>query len=214
MTEALSRAYSVLTVKALDDDARIIRGVATTPEVDRVGDTINPLGAVFAKTIPFLWQHVHDQPVGETTFGAPTKAGIPFETRFVHPDAVDSATLKDRLQLAWDSVKTGLVRAVSIGFRPIKYAFMEGGGIDYQEIEIFELSGVTIPANAGAVITAVKSLDAQFRAQEGIAEPDPIPVQPQDKAASGRSVRVVKLAAPARDGAKPFVIKTIRRSSK
>lgn len=214
MTEALSRAYSVLTVKALDDDARVIRGIATTPSVDRVGDTINPLGATFATAIPFLWQHVHDQPVGETKFGKPTSSGIPFETRFVHPDAVESATLKDRLQLAWDSVKTGLVRAVSIGFRPIKYAFMEGGGIDFQEIEIFELSGVTIPANADAVISQIKSLDAQYRAREGVVDPTPIPAAPQDKAATGPTVRVVKLAAPARDGAKPFVINTIRRSSK
>ncbi len=214
MTEALSRAYSVLTVKALDDDSRVIRGIATTPSVDRVGDTINPLGATFAASIPFLWQHAHDHPVGETKFGKPTSSGIPFETRFVHPDAVESATLKDRLQMAWDSVKTGLVRAVSIGFRPIKYAFMEGGGIDFQEIEIFELSGVTIPANADAVISQIKSLDAQYRAREGVTDPTPIPAEPKDKAATGPIVRVVKLAAPARDGAKPFVINTIRRSSK
>lgn len=208
-----NRAYSVLSVKAIDDDKRSISGIATTPAVDRVGDTINPLGATFAKSIPFLWQHMHDHPVGETVFGTPTAAGIPFETRFVSPDLVESATLKDRLQMAWDSVKTGLVRAVSIGFRPIKYAYMENGGIDFQEIEIFELSGVTIPANAQAVITTIKSLDAQYRAKEGVADPDPIPANPTDKAATGPAVRVVKLAAPARDGAKPFVIKTIRRSS-
>lgn len=208
-----NRAYSVLTVKAIDDDQRVIRGMATTPAVDRVGDTINPLGATFAKTVPFLWQHMHDHPVGETTFGKPTADGIPFETRFVSPDQVESATLKDRLQMAWDSVKTGLVRAVSIGFRPIKYAYMEGGGVDFQEVEIFELSGVTIPANAQAVISQIKSLDAQYRAREGVAEPDTIPVEPEDKAATGQSVRVVKLAPPARDGAKLFVINTIRRSS-
>lgn len=208
-----NRAYSVLTVKALDDEKRIISGIATTPAVDRVGDTINPLGASFAKSIPFLWQHMHDHPVGETTLGKPTAAGIPFETRFVHPDQVESSTLKDRLQMAWDSVKTGLVRAVSIGFRPIKYAYMEGGGVDFQEIEIFELSGVTIPAQAEAIISQVKSIDAALRAAEGVADPDPIPADPEDKAASGKAVRVVKLAAPARDGAKPFVIKTIRRSS-
>lgn len=209
-----NRAYSVLSVKAIDDDKRIISGIATTPAVDRVGDTINPLGAKFAAAVPFLWQHMHDHPVGETTFGKATPGGIPFETRFVNPAEVESATLKDRLQMAWDSVKTGLVRAVSIGFRPIKYAYMEGGGIDFQEIEIFELSGVTIPSNAEAVITTIKSLDAQYRAAEGVADPDPIPADPSDKAATGQPVRVVKLAAPARDGAKPFVIKSIRRSSK
>lgn len=210
----MNRAYSVLSVKEMDDDARVIRGIATTPSVDRVGDTINPLGAAFAKSIPFLWQHMHDHPVGETTLGKPTAAGIPFETRFVHPDQVESPTLKDRLQLAWDSVKTGLVRAVSIGFRPIKYAYMEGGGIDFQEIEIFELSGVTIPAQAEAIISQVKSIDAALRAAEGVPDPDPIPAEPKDKAATGQPVRVVKLDEPARDGATPFVIKTIRRSEK
>lgn len=211
MSEALSRAYSVLTVKALDDEARVIRGIATTPSVDRVGDTINPLGASFAKSIPFLWQHMHDHPVGETTLGEPTAAGIPFETRFVHPDQVESPTLKDRLQLAWDSVKTGLVRAVSIGFRPIKYAYMEGGGVDFQEIEIFELSGVTIPAQADAIISQVKSIDAALRAAEGIPDPE-TPARPTPDAASGKSVRVVKLAAQARDRAPPFIIRDIRRT--
>ncbi|WP_211258239.1 HK97 family phage prohead protease [Sphingomonas sanxanigenens] len=204
-----NRAYSILSVKALDDAQRVITGIATTPTVDRVGDIIDPMGASFAATIPFLWQHVHDAPVGETKFGKPTANGIPFETKFVHPDSVESATLKDRLQLAWDSVKTGLVRAVSIGFRPIKYAFMDGGGIEFQEIEIFELSGVTIPANAEAVITAIKSMDTAARKAAGVPEPE-IPANPDDKAAPGKKVVVVKLVDPARDRAPPVVIKSIK----
>jgi HK97 family phage prohead protease len=205
-----NRAYSVLSVKSIDEDKRIIRGVATTPSVDRVGDIIEPEGVRFNNPMPLLWQHKHDEPIGSTTFGKPTKNGIPFEAEFVHPDAVKSETLKDRLQMAWDSVKTQLVRAVSIGFRPLEYSFMDDGGIRYSETEVYELSAVTIPANADAVITTIKSIDAQLRAKEGVAEPDEIPAQPTDDAATGKSVRVVKLDAPARDRA-PFQIRSIKR---
>ena len=42
-------AYSVLTIKEVSEDKRIISGMATTPEPDRVGDIVeleSPLGAV------------------------------------------------------------------------------------------------------------------------------------------------------------------------
>ncbi len=204
-----NRAYSVLTVKAVDSDTRTISGIATTPSVDRVGDIIEPLGVKFANPLPFLWQHHHDKPVGTCDFGTPTAAGIPFKATIAHPDTVESQTLKDRLQEAWDSIKTGLVRATSIGFRPIEYAFMDAGGIRYIETEVFELSAVTIPANADAIIDTIKSMDRTLRKAAGVAEPE-IPVQPAD-AASGKTLRVVKLDDPARDRAPPFVIRSIKR---
>jgi HK97 family phage prohead protease len=206
-----NRAYSVLEVKSIDEEKRIIRGMATTPTVDRVGDIIEPEGVQFKNPMPLLWQHQHDQPIGHTTFGKPTKAGIPFESEFVHPDAVKSETLKDRLQMAWDSVKTQLVRAVSIGFRPIEYSFMDSGGIRYSETEVYELSAVTIPANADAVITTIKSLDAVARHEAGVPDPE-IPAKPPEQDATVRTLPVVKLAS-ARDRA-PFVIKKIHPERK
>jgi hypothetical protein len=80
------------------------------------------------------------------------------------------------------------------------------------ETEVFELSAVTIPMNAQAIISQVKSLDAAFRAAEGIPDPE-IPAKPEP-AATGKSVRVVKLDEPARDRAKPFVIRSIQRTKK
>jgi HK97 family phage prohead protease len=215
-----NRAYSVLTIKSVDEDKRVITGIATTPTVDRVGDIIEPDGVHFKNPLPLLWQHKHDEPVGQTVFGKATKSGIPFEAEFVHPDSVQSESLKDRLQMAWDSVKTKLVRAVSIGFRPIEYAFMESGGIRYSETEVYELSAVTIPANADALIQhiksaqgdegvmrALKAIDAEFRHAEGVPDPE-IPEEPKDEGATAKVVPVVKLDAPARDRA-PFVINKI-----
>lgn len=217
------RAYSTLEIKAVDDGKRVIRGIATTPTVDRVGDVIDPLGVQFKNPMPFLWQHDHQSPVGTVKFDKPTKDGITFEAEFVDPATVESASLKDRLQMAWDSVKTGLVRAVSIGFRPLEYSFMDAGGINYLQTEVYELSGVTIPANAEALISGVKSLygatdidiikavDAEARHAAGVPDPE-IPAKPPESAATGekRSV-VVKLDGPSAP-AQPFVIRSIKRT--
>lgn len=202
-----NRAYSILEVKAVDEGARIIRGIATTPSVDRVGDIIEPLGVKFSNPMAFLWQHRHDQPIGTVNFSNPTEKGIEFEATIAKID--DEGTLKSRVDEAWQSIKSGLVRAVSIGFRPVEYSFMDDGGVRYTKTEVYELSAVTIPANADAIITTVKSIDAALRKEAGVPDPE-IPAETAP-AATGTKARVVKLDAPARDGAKPFVIRQIRR---
>lgn len=175
----MNRAYSLLTVKAVDDDQRIIRGVATSPEPDRMGDIVEPLGVKFKNPMPLLHQHDSTQPVGTVKFDKPTKEGITFEARL--PTNIENPELKARIDLAWAEVKAGLVRAVSIGFRALEYAFIEGtGGIRFTESEVLELSLVTIPANAGATITSIKSIDTATRAASGIRDDEDRPVPPGD----------------------------------
>jgi len=152
-----NRAYSLLQVKSVDDDQRVITGLATTPEPDRMGDIVEPLGAKFAAELPLLWQHRHDSPVGVVRFGKPTKDGIPYSASVAKIET--PGALKDLVDLAWQSVKEKLVRGVSIGFRALEYSFMESGGIRFTETEIFELSLVTIPANASATIQTIKAMD-------------------------------------------------------
>jgi hypothetical protein len=92
--------------------------------------------------MPFLWQHDHEH-AGRAgpLFDKPTKKRNRRSRQSSSiPIPVESATLKDRLQMAWDSVKDRLVRAVSIGFRPLEWAFMDNGGIRYDESEVYELS--------------------------------------------------------------------------
>jgi HK97 family phage prohead protease len=155
----MDRAYSLLQVKSVDEDARLIEGIATTPAPDRVGDVVEPMGAKFAVPLPLLWQHQHDKPVGSVEFAKPTKAGIPFRARIAK--IAEPGVLKDRVDEAWQSVKAGLVSAVSIGFRALEHSRMEGGGIRFLEWEWLELSLVTVPANSGATITAIKAIDRE-----------------------------------------------------
>lgn len=163
----MNRAYSVLSVKAVDDEKRVIRGIASTPSPDRMGDVVEPLGAKFKTPMPLLWQHQHDKPVGLVEFAQPNKDGIPFEARL--PEIAEPGVLKDRVDEAWQSVKAGLVAAVSIGFQaiPEQVERLKSGGLRFKEWDWLELSLVTIPANSEATITQIKAIDTELRAASG-----------------------------------------------
>jgi HK97 family phage prohead protease len=201
----MNRAFVALEIKALDDDARTIEGWATTPEVDRMGDIVLPKGAEYELPIPFLLDHDHSQVVGEVDKVQVTDKGIRFwaHIKKIAEDG-DAKALCDK---AWSFIKHGLRKAVSIGFRPLDFDVLPNGGLKFTSWEWYELSAVGIPAQPGAVITGTKSysLGDAFVA-EAPAEPE-IPAPPEP-AATGKSVRVVKLDAPARDRA-PFVINKI-----
>lgn len=202
----MNRAYSVLAVKAVDDGARTIRGTATTPRPDRVGDVVEPLGIQFRNPMPLLWQHRHDAPVGVVKFDKPTADGITFEATI--PVIAEPGALKDRVDEAWQSVKAGLVAAVSIGFRPLEYSRLDDGAVRFLASEVVELSLVTIPMNADATISLIKSLDAEHLPVASDSQDNDVPPAAPGK----KATRVVKLADPARDWAKPFVINRIVRS--
>jgi len=155
----VQRAYSILNVKRVDPELRKIEGIATTPTADRMGDIVESKGIDFKNPMPLLWQHNHDQPVGQVKFSKPTDKGIAFEAQIADPAHATSTALRERLLEAWDSVKMGLVRGVSIGFLPLEFNFMKEGGLHIIKSEVYELSLVTIPANAEATILQIKSAD-------------------------------------------------------
>lgn len=159
-------AYSTMVIKAVDEDKREFTGIASTPEPDRVNDVMIPKGAKFKLPMAFLWQHDHKQPIGQITEVRVTDKGI--EVKGVVEKVDAPSQLAARLDEAWVSIKKGLVRGLSIGFRPIKYAFLDGGGVEYSEWDWYELSAVTIPMNANGGITSVKSFDREVRAALGI----------------------------------------------
>jgi HK97 family phage major capsid protein/HK97 family phage prohead protease len=161
------RAHSIFEIKAVHEDERVIEGIATTPETDRMGDVVDPKGATFRLPVPLLWQHDSSQPIGHVERAKVSDDGITIRARLAKID--DPGKLKDRLDEAWQSIKSGLVRGLSIGFRatedpkPIKGTF----GLLFDSWELLELSAVTVPANASASITAIKSADQKQRAALG-----------------------------------------------
>lgn len=205
MTKPLDRdrAYSMITVKAVEDDGsrRIFSGIATTMDVDRVNDTIDPAGVQYKNPLVLLHQHNHEKPIGTVTFKKPTSKGIEFTAEI--PIVAEPGPFKDRVDTAWLEIKSGVVRAVSIGFRPLKWSYRDDYGIDFQEIEVYELSTVSVPANSQALITGVgkaipqsiKSFDVNAPAASGTSEPRP--EQPPRVVGKSKSVN---LAQPMKGG--------------
>jgi HK97 family phage major capsid protein/HK97 family phage prohead protease len=154
----LDRAYALLNIKAFDGERRTISGIASTPTPDRRGDILEPLGATFANPVPLLYQHDIAHPVGLATLTA-TKAGIQFEAEF--PDIPQPGLTRDRVNEVLDLIRAGLIRAVSVGFRPLTDGVqtLKSGALHFLKTEICELSLVTIPMNVEATIRTIKSYD-------------------------------------------------------
>ena len=159
----MSRAFSTFKIKSATDNGeeRIITGIASTPTPDRDNDIIDPKGAKFALPIPLLWQHNHNQPIGEVIEATVTDAGIEITAKIAKIE--EDGTLKNRIDEAWQSIKSGLVKCFSVGFRLLDYAYHKDDyGLDVKEWEWYELSVVTVPANSDAVITSVKDFKKAF----------------------------------------------------
>lgn len=192
----MHKAWSLLEVKQVNDERRIIRGIATTPTVDRVGDVVEPEGMIQRGPVKLHLYHKHDLPVGHVIFDRPTKKGAPFEAEI--PDVKEAGTVRERVNEAWHSVKYKLLDAVSIGFNVLEdgIELLKDGGYRFTKWEILELSLVGVPANPDAVITAFKSADsATIRKALG--------VKPEDEL--GNAVRLIRARDVAiKNGAVPL----------
>ena len=178
----MKKAYSQLTVKSVSEDERIITGIASTPSPDRADDVVVPTGVKFALPIPLLWQHDHSQPIGEVTAAAVSESGIEITAKLASID--EPGPLQDRLNEAWQSIKSGLVKGLSIGFRGLQVEpnpNSDRWGLIFRSWEWFELSAVTVPANADASITSIKRI-AKTAAEEYSAASGAEPQQPAEPA--------------------------------
>lgn len=167
----MERAYSTLVIKAVGDEGgkRTFKGVASTPAADRTGDIVEPKGAQFKLPIPLLWMHDSADPIGWITAAKVTEKGIEVEGEVANID--QEGALKDRLTNAWQMLQAKLVRGLSVGFKPLEASRIEGTfGMRYTKWLWFELSAVTVPANAEASITTIKSLDKALQAATGRAQ--------------------------------------------
>lgn len=154
----LTRAYSQIELKSVDEEQRILEGIASTPVTDRQDDIVEPLGAKFSLPLPFLWQHDSRSPIGHVVDVKTTKSGIKVKVQLAKTDR--PGPLKDLLDTAWESIRIGLVRGLSIGFKALEKADIEGTwGFRFTSWEWLELSAVTIAANQEASITSIKSAD-------------------------------------------------------
>lgn len=146
----MQRAYGILEFRSIDDEERIIEGIASTDMLDDYGTVLEPSGARFSLPLPLLWQHDRDIPVGEVL--SAEIVGNQIRVRAQIRKINEPGPVKDGVDRAWQNVKHRLVRGFSVGFIPLKQKanrFLEWGWR--------ELSLVTIPANSEATIQFVRS---------------------------------------------------------
>ena len=153
---------------------------AAFSNLDRVGDIIAP-GAFKDGLQEFLangfiaWQHDGTTPIGKALEAREDENGL-----FIKAKISDTAQGKDALTLLRD----GVIKKLSIGYRikdaeffdsldelatyarnnsiPLKLDNLEGvmGGVRLlKQIDLYEISLVTVPANPAASVTAVKELN-------------------------------------------------------
>lgn len=145
-------------LKAAAGDQWSFTGTASTPTLDRQRDTVDPLGAHFILPLPLLWQHDSSQPVGHIVSATVDASGIRVEGKITEPTADMPVGMASRLREAWASIKSGLVRGLSIGFLPIEAKWNDDGGMDIKSWDWLELSLVTLSANADAAVSSFKSV--------------------------------------------------------
>ncbi|MFS2047550.1 HK97 family phage prohead protease [Variovorax sp. Varisp41] len=164
-----TRAYSKMELKAVDESSgkRLFTGIASTVSTDRMSDIVEPKGMVATLPTPLLWQHDSKQPIGWVTAARVSAKQIEVDCEIANID--EPGPLKDRLDMAWQSIKSKLVRGLSIGFNALESARIEGTyGLRYLSWELLELSAVTVPANSDCSITSIKAIDTQTRAALGL----------------------------------------------
>lgn len=157
---------------------------------------IEPKGAKFSLPLPLLWQHDKATPIGQVLSAKVTSEGIAIRAQI-------AKGVLPKIEEAWALIKSGLVRGLSIGFRPLATPTRIGqtSGVRIASWEWLELSAVTVPANAATTITAIKSYDTGHVAPAG---------HPPHAAGSTQSARMKPIADRVKANAATLKTKTAR----
>lgn len=167
------RLQVALNLKSIQKDG-VFAGYASVFDVLDQHQDIVQKGA-FAETlktrsrdIKLLWQHRQDEPIGVIDEIFEDKHGLYVRGRLL----LDL----QRAREAYALMKEGAIGGLSIGYSPIKYAYKDDGTRIISQVELWEVSLVTFPANAAANITVVKSRGetAMIRSGELIALQDAV----------------------------------------
>lgn len=164
LPSARARLRAPLQLKHMSEDGRFAGYASVFDVIDRQRDVVergafrNSLRQRFNE-IKLLWQHAPEEPIGRITSMFEDTHGLYIEGEL----SLDVARAREAHAL----LKQGVVNGLSIGYAPKRYATDPDSGVRrLQEVELWEVSLVTFPANEKARVTVVKS-----------AEPLPLPTQ-------------------------------------
>lgn len=163
----MDKVYKTLTVKQ-DEDGW---WVASTPSVDRDGDVVEPLGLDLTNWqkagAPLLWGH--DYRSHWSTIGKAAESRLSDSGFELKPEWRDPVNESDPMTVIKGLIDQGLIRQLSIGFKPIEFEEIDTG-IRFSKSEIMEVSAVNVAANQDALRLAVKGLGPDDELEERVAE--------------------------------------------
>lgn len=146
----------VFTKKSESDDSLVIEGYASTNQMDRDGDIIDP-GAWtrtnglnnFKNNPIILFNHNRNEPIGKALTMDVDSIGLKI-----------SAQIYKGAGKFYEIIKSGILSTFSVGFlvKDAEYS-EENAGFLITDAELFEVSVVSIPANAGARFSISKSFN-------------------------------------------------------
>jgi len=148
-------------VKDQETDYFTVSGYGSTfNNVDRVNDIVlpNAFAKSLAKRKPMLL-FGHDMksvPIGKIDEIKEDDKGLQFTARMPKDDAF----VRDRLI---PQIKIGSLNSFSIGYKTNDYEIdKKSGARKLKEVDLYEISLVTFPANEKAVVTSYKSVDPEL----------------------------------------------------
>ena len=159
--EKIFNLTSTFKTHAEEDGSVMIRGMASTVDFDRAGDSISAEAwqkggmANFEKNPIILFNHDYDKPIGRATGLKAGPNGLEMEAK-ISKHAECAALIKD-----------GVLGAFSVGFR-VKDAdyIKETDGLMIKDAELFEVSVVSVPCNQSATFSLAKSFDSTEEYEE------------------------------------------------
>jgi len=135
------------------DDSRKIRFVFSDGTIDRAGDSIDPNGweiKAFLDNPVALWSHdSFSPPIGRASNVGPSGNALMGDIEFM---AADISAFADTI---YRMVMARFVKAVSVGFLPLEYSFVNSNdrpfGINFIKQELLEISLCPVPCNPNAL---------------------------------------------------------------
>jgi HK97 family phage prohead protease len=154
--------FKALSLELKADDAGTVEGYGSVFNgLDSYGDTIAP--GAFANSIKgrkprMLWQHRMDKPIGVWDEVVEDAMGLRLKGRLANTEQAREAR---------ELVKMGAMDGLSIGFRTVQEE-SRGNARVLKEIDLWEVSFVTIPADSNARLTSVKSLATERDVEDAL----------------------------------------------
>ncbi len=163
MNKIFNLTSTFKALEEIEDGSVMIRGMASTTDFDRAGDSISAeawtKGGLlnFEKNPIILFNHDYDKPIGRATGLKAGPNGLELEAK------ISKAAPASVCQL----VKDGVLGAFSVGFR-VKDAdyIKETDGLMIKDAELFEVSVVSVPCNQSATFSLAKSFDSDAEYEE------------------------------------------------